>query len=261
MNRIDKKFSDLRKDKKKAFIAFITAGDPNLKTTEQLVLAFEKAGADIVELGVPFSDPLADGPTIQAASERALKNGVNLDKILECVRRIRRKSDIPIVLMTYYNPIFHYNERKFIARAKKSGVDGVIVPDLPPEEAKPLIEEARAHNLSTIFFLSPTTTTKRIKKVAKSSTGFIYFVSIAGVTGARQALPSVLAQQVRTAKRYTKTPICVGFGVSTAAQVKSIGRVADGVIVGSAIVKKIYENKGNKKLVENVTGFVKGLAK
>ncbi|MCK5178257.1 MAG: tryptophan synthase subunit alpha, partial [Candidatus Omnitrophica bacterium] len=190
MNRIEKTFKELKRKKKKAFIPFITAGDPNLKTTEELVLSFEGAGADIVELGVPFSDPLADGPTIQASSQRALKKGVNLTKILKTVAQIRRKSQIPIALMTYYNPVFYYGEDKFIRDAKASGVDGIIIPDLPPEEAKTLIKAARKRDISTVFFLAPTTTSRRMKQIVQASTGFIYYVSMTGVTGADKQFSS-----------------------------------------------------------------------
>lgn len=261
MNRIDQKFKQLRSRKKKAFITFITAGDPNLTTTEALVLAFAQTGVDIVELGVPFSDPMADGPTIQAASERALKNGTSLAKILKSVENIRQKSEIPIGLMTYYNPVFHYGEAKFVKDAKQAGVDGLIIPDLPPEEGHSLIKAARKAGLSTVFFLSPTTPKARIKPIAQASTGFIYYVSLTGVTGARTGLSQSIFSNVRTAKRLTNKPICVGFGVSTAAQARDIARVADGVIVGSAIVKEIEANAGKKNLVSNVTRFVSTLVK
>ena len=256
MNRIDLKFKELRRERKKAFIAFITAGYPNLKVTEDLVLAFEKSGVDIIELGVPFSDPLADGPTIQASSQKALSNHTTLEKILSLVFRIRRKSSIPIALMTYYNPIFHFGEKRFVAKAKKAGVDGMIVPDLPPEEAGGLIRAARKSNLSTIFFLSPTTTKERTRKILQVSRGFIYYVSLTGVTGARGVLPADIARHVRAAKRLTAKPICVGFGVSTSTQVKSIAKISDGVIVGSAIISAITKNIGRKNFVKNVSRFV-----
>lgn len=261
MNRIDQKFKKLHAHKKKAFIAFITAGDPDLKTTEQLVLAFEGAGVDIVELGVPFSDPLADGPTIQAASQRALKRHVNLEGILAAVKRIRQKSQIPVALMTYYNPVFHYGEERFAREARACGVDGLIVPDLPPEEGHGLIRAARQNGLATVFFLAPTTTPRRMKHIVNASTGFIYYVSLTGVTGARQELPASLTQQVRLAKRMTRKPICVGFGVSTPAQVRMVAKTADGVIVGSAIVNAIDKNKGKKQLVANVARFVRELSR
>ncbi|MBI5415495.1 MAG: tryptophan synthase subunit alpha [Candidatus Omnitrophica bacterium] len=259
-NKIDLKFKELEKKKKKAFIAFITAGDPNLSVTEKLVLAFEKAGVDIVELGVPFSDPLADGPTIQAASQRALKKHVNLESILAVVKRIRQRSQIPIALMTYYNPVFHYGEDRFTAKAKASGVDGLIIPDLPPEEGHNLIRAARQDGLATVFFLSPTTTSERMRRVAKSSTGFIYYVSLTGVTGARRQLPGTLRRQVELAKRFTRKPVCVGFGVSTPAQIRAVAAAADGVIVGSAIVNAIAKQKNSKNLVQHVSSFVQHLA-
>lgn len=258
-NRIDKKFSELKQQGKSAFIAFITAGDPDLKTTVELVLAFEKAGVDIIELGVPFSDPLADGPTIQAASERALKNGTTLPKIFEAVKEIRKTSNIPLALMTYYNSIFHFGEKHFIKTAKSVGVDGVIVPDLPPQEAKDLIALSAQVDISTIFFLSPTTTDERIKTIAKASTGFIYYVSLTGVTGASQGLPKDILLRIKKAKSMTTKPVCVGFGVSTRAEVAAISAVADGVIVGSAIVKEIQKHRGQRDLVAKVTQFVKSL--
>ncbi|HBR13930.1 MAG TPA: tryptophan synthase subunit alpha [Candidatus Omnitrophica bacterium] len=260
MNRIDKKFKELKERKKKAFIAFITAGDPNLKVTEQLVLAFEASGVDIVELGVPFSDPLADGPVIQASSQRALKQEVNLRKILDCVKRIRGKSQIPLALMTYYNPVFHYGEDQFVADAREAGVDGVIIPDLPPEESKNLIKGAKAQDLSTVFFISPTTTPERMKRVVNLSTGFIYYVSLTGVTGARNQLSPSITRQVEAARKLTDKPICVGFGVSSAEQVSSVSKSADGVIVGSAIINAIVRNTGKRDLVKNVSRFVARLA-
>ena len=261
MNRIDQKFIELRKAKKKAFIAFITAGDPDLHTTEELVLALEKAGADIVELGVPFSDPLADGPTIQAASYRSLQKGTTLRKILATVKRIRARSDVPIALMTYYNPVFHFGEKAFVQQAKAAGVDGVIIPDLPLEEAGDLRRFAMKSGLATIFFVAPTTTPERLKPVVKAATGFIYYVSVAGVTGARKAVPSEIAVKIRLVKALTRKPVCVGFGVSTPEQARAISRVADGVIVGSAIVKKIKEFEGSKDLVPRVRAFVAALVK
>ncbi len=259
-NRIIQKFTDLRAQKKKAFIAFLTAGDPDLKTTEELVLAFENAGVDIVELGVPFSDPLADGPTIQASSQRALKHRVTMMKILETVHSIRRKSEIPIALMTYYNPVFHFTEKRFVVEAKQKGVDGVIIPDLPPEEATGLIQFAKQNDLATIFFLSPTTTPNRMKEIVAASTGFIYYVSLTGVTGARGQLPKGIFQNVKVAKAQTDKPICVGFGVSSRAHVRNILAVADGVIVGSAIIDQIVKNTDRKNLEEKITKFVRRLS-
>lgn len=261
MNRIEEKFQALKAQKKTAFIPFVTAGDPSLEDTEALVLAFEQAGADIVEIGVPFSDPLADGPTIQASSERALARGVNLKKILAMVKRIRRYSSMPIALMTYYNPIFYYGEKAFVADAQQSGVDGLIIPDLPPEEAGTLIPLCRKAAIANVFFLSPTTTAKRQEKILKASSGFVYYVALTGVTGARRELDQAILSQIQKAQKVSAVPICVGFGVSTPAQVKAMAAVADGVIVGSAIVQKISQHAGQSNLVAQVSKFVINLAK
>ncbi len=260
MSRIDQKFKDLNKRKKKAFIAFITGGYPSLKVTEELAVAFEEAGADILEIGIPFSDPLADGPTIQMSSFEALKKGTTVSKILDCVGHIRKRSQIPIALMTYYNPVFHFGDERFIKRASEAGVDGVIIPDLPPEEAKDLIHACRVHDVSSIFFLSPTTTKDRMKKVIASSTGFIYYVSVAGVTGARKQVSQQQIKPLAIARKMTDKPICVGFGISTPDQVRSVAQKCDGAIVGSAIIREITRHQGKKDLVKRTAGFVKGLA-
>ena len=261
MNRIDKKFIELSNHGKKAFVAFITAGDPDLRGTEELVLSLTRCGVDIVELGVPFSDPMADGPTIQKASERALKNKVSLKGILRLVKRLRTNTQIPLVLMSYYNPIFKYGTKKFVKDAVKVGVDGVIVPDLPPEEAKDLLNISRKSDFATIFLLSPTSTEERIRLIAKESTGFIYYVSLTGVTGAREDLPEEeLFSMLREIKKYNTKPICGGFGISRPEQAKRLCSISDGVIVGSAIVKIIEENLDKEYLIGRVEKFVKGIA-
>ncbi|MDP3787020.1 MAG: tryptophan synthase subunit alpha [Candidatus Omnitrophota bacterium] len=259
MNRIDKKFTELKKRGKKALIVFITAGDFGLSTTKRLVLGLSKSDADIIELGVPFSDPIADGPTIQASSERALKRGTKLRDIIKLVRSLRVSTGIPIVLMTYYNPVLRYGLKKFVSDCERSGVDGVIVPDLPPEEAGELITTSKGKKFSTIFLLSPTSTKERIKLVSNKSKGFIYYVSLTGITGARAKLPDEIISRVRIIKKYTKKPICVGFGVSTPEQVRQISKVADGVIVGSAMVKLIEKHAGRKDLLDAVGRYVKKL--
>ena len=240
-SRIEKTFKRLKKEGKKAFIPYIMAGDPSLERTKDIVLLFEKCGADIVELGVPFSDPLADGPTIQRASERALKNGVTLRKVISLVKDVRQKTQIPIVLMTYYNPVFKYREDDFIRDAKDAGVDGVIVPDLPPDEAEDFIKISKKTSLNTIFLLAPTSTEDRIKKVIRASSGFIYYVSITGITGAALLLDGSMEVSISNIKKYTDKPIAVGFGVSTPLEATAVAKVSDGVIVGSAIVKRIHE--------------------
>ena len=259
MNRIDKKFRKLRREKKKALVAFITCGDPNLSTTYRLALEFARLGVDILELGVPFSDPLADGPTIQAASQRALKNRVNLGDVFKLVRRLREKIELPIVFLTYYNIIYRFGIKDFVRQARLCGVDGAIIADLPVEEAKDLIRTARKSKFATIFLAAPTSNAQRIKRIASNSSGFIYYVSLTGTTGARKKLPKELVTQVRRIKRITSKPVCVGFGVSNPAQAREIARVADGVIVGSAIIKIIEENLGRKDLVAKVAKFVQKL--
>ncbi len=256
MNRIDQKFKTLKIKKKKAFIAFITAGYPNLNITRKLVLEFAKIGVDIIELGVPFSDPLADGPIIQEASQVALKRGVNLNDIFNLVKKVRKDIDIPLCLMTYYNPIFCFGEERFVKKASVSGVDGVIIPDLPPEEGCSFIKLANKFNLDTIFFLSPTSTKARIKFISGVSRGFIYYVSLTGVTGPRQHLPADLINNLKMIKKNTDKPVCVGFGISNVQQVKEIYKIADGVIVGSAIINKIKDNIGRPDLAKRVSKFV-----
>ncbi|OGW75474.1 MAG: tryptophan synthase subunit alpha [Omnitrophica bacterium RBG_13_46_9] len=261
MNRIDALFTRLEKERKKAFIVYITAGDPALRTTERLVAELEKAGVDLVELGIPFSDPLADGPTIQKASQRALSKGANIRSILHMVRSVRKHVRLPIVFMTYYNLLLHYGLERFVMDAKGSGADGVIIPDLPPEEAKELIAISRKADFATIFLAAPTSTKARLKKIADKSTGFIYYVSLTGVTGARSRLPQDISKNVGDLKRITGKPICVGFGISTPSQVKRILRLADGIIVGSAIIKVIEKNIGKKDLYKKVSSFVSKLEK
>lgn len=254
MNLIDKKFKELKRKKKKAFIAFITAGDPNLSSTKNLIFRLQDAGVDLIEIGIPFSDPLADGPTIQASSVRALRNKVTLRSIIKAISSIKKKITVPLVFMTYYNPIFNYNLKKFVKDSKTAGVAGAIVPDMPYEEASDLIKIAKQNNFSTIFLAAPTSTKERLKKISKYSEGFIYFVSLTGVTGARRNLPDDLITNIKRLKKLTKKPICVGFGVSTPEQAKMVAKISDGVIVGSAIVKLI-----EKRNFKKVTNFVKKL--
>lgn len=261
MNRIDKKFKKLKSQKKKAFIAYITAGDPDLSMTKKIVLALEGSGADIIELGIPFSDPLADGPTIQAASHRALLKGVSLRKIFAAAKDLRRATEIPVVFMTYYNPVLRYGVQNFVKSCKQTDVDGVIIPDLPCEEAKDLIRCAKKEKIATIFLVAPTSTRPRIKNIVKNSAGFIYYVSLAGVTGARKSLPVEVASNVRRIKSFTKKPVAVGFGISNSQQARAVAKSADGVIVGSAIVKIIENNQKNSKtMLLKISKFTKNLS-
>lgn len=242
MNRIDKKFIELKKAKKKALIFFITAGDPSLKRTGELIHAIEREGADLIELGVPFSDPLADGPVIQAASMRSLKRGTTLKKILAIVKQARKRSQLPLLLMSYLNPVLHYGLSRFARDAKNSGVDGLIVPDLPPEEGREVAHAMGKQGLNLVYLLAPTSTAQRRKIVTGASRGFVYYVSLTGVTGMRSKLPQEIQKNIHLAKKETRLPVCAGFGVSTPEQAKAVVRSADGVIIGSAVVKALAAN-------------------
>jgi tryptophan synthase alpha chain len=262
MNRIDKRFRELKKKARKAFIAYITAGDPDIGSTEKLVPVLEASGVDLVELGIPFSDPLADGPVIQAASQRALLKGATLAKIFAMVKRLRPGTGVPIAFMTYYNPVLKYGLEAFVDDCRRCGVDGVIIPDLPVEEAAGLVRAARRKKVAAIFLVAPTSTAERVRAIARNSSGFIYYVSLTGVTGARKRLPPDIGRNVRFVKTVTKTPVCVGFGVSDAPQARRLAAVSDGVIVGSAIVKIMEKNRRNKsRMISEVGRFTRSLAK
>ena len=222
-------------------IAYLMAGDPTLEDTETYVQQLAEAGADVIELGVPFSDPIADGPVIQQAAERALRSGTSLKKILATVRSLRTKSQVPLVLMAYYNSIFRYGEAAFCRDAVAAGIDGLIVPDMPPDEAGTLRPLAEAVGLDVIFLLAPTSTAKRQAWVARLSRGFIYYVSLTGITGAKLTDKAEVGKKVREIRRYTKTPVAVGFGIATPDDAKQVAQIADGVIVGSALIKIIAE--------------------
>jgi len=260
MNRIDRKFSDLRAESRKAFIPFVTAGDPSLEATISLVLKLESAGADIVELGVPFSDPIADGPSIQRSSLRALKSGTSLRSIMRAMEEIRTHTQVPIALMTYYNIIFKYGVAQFVRDAVTSGVDGVIVADLPPEEASELISAARENDFATIFLVAPTSTPERVKLISEVSRGFIYCVSLTGVTGARNQISDMLIPTLKRIKECTDKPVAVGFGVSTPEQAREVASMADGVIVGSAVVNVIEAYSDKPELLSAVEEFASSLA-
>jgi tryptophan synthase alpha chain len=260
MSRIKNTFNRLKKKNETALITYIMAGDPDLATTTSLILEMEKAGSDIIELGAPFSDPLADGPTIQKAALRSLKNKTSIADVFGLVADVRKTSKIPLILMTYYNLIFKYGEERFVNDAVASGLDGVILPDLPPEEAGTLYSLAKNAGLDLIFLLAPTSTDARIKLVSKMSHGFIYYVSLTGVTGAKLATQNSIQDSLARIKAKTDKPVAVGFGISTpdqAAQVAHGG--ADGVIVGSALVKVIEDNIGAPELVAKVAASVRAL--
>jgi tryptophan synthase alpha chain len=259
MSCIEKKFAELQKRGEAALIPFVTAGDPNLATTLKILRALEKGGADCIELGIPFSDPTADGPTIQRSSERALKNGLSLPRILQLVRQFRRTSEVPIVLFGYFNPIFHYGLENFCRAAARAGADGILCVDLPPEESAELKRWTDAEGLDLIFLLSPTSGPDRVQLVAGKGRGFIYYVSVTGVTGARQALDDQLRSQVARVRRATSLPVGVGFGISTPKQAAWIAGFADAAVVGSALVERIEKAKGGVEKARCAGAFVSAL--
>lgn len=260
MSRVESTFKRLKNKGQAALVPFFVAGDPDLESTEALVLKAAEAGADIIELGIPFSDPLADGPTIQAASQRALQNGVALKDVLGLARRLQGKTP-PLFLMTYFNPVFKYGLPSFAAECQKAAIAGVIIPDLPPEEAGPWKKEAQKVGLDTVFLAASTSSLQQLKKISRQSSGFIYYVSVTGVTGSRENLSPELEMSVRQLKGLTRKPVAVGFGISTPQQAKDIRHFADGVIVGSAIVKIVEEESKNDSLMERVGTFISSLAR
>ncbi len=259
MNRIDRLFNSLRENDRTALMPFLVAGDPTLDHTLELIAALEQAGADMLELDVPFSDPIADGPTIQAAGQRALASHVTLQGILDMVKEVRRQVNLPIVLMSYYNPLYQYPLDEFARRAAEVGIDGVIVPDLPFEEAGPWRASALPAGLHPVFLVAPTSPTDRIEKADSASKGFLYYVSVTGVTGARQDLPRDLTLALDRTAKQVRNPLAVGFGVGSAAQVAALAPHADGIIVGSALVKVIEQSQGSSRLTERVQDFIKEL--
>lgn len=259
MSLIEARFQQLKSRNEKALICFVTAGDPDLTTSEKLILEIADAGAGVIEIGIPFSEPLADGPSIQAATQRALDGGINPKAVLDLVRKVRDKSDVPIVLMTYYNPVQKIGIDRFANEAAMAGADGVIMTDLPPEEAGDWKFAAERVGLDTIFLLAPTSTEERIRRVADMGSGFVYCVSRTGVTGARTELPTGVKTLVDTIRNATQLPIAVGFGVSGPEQVKEISQWADGAVVGSALVDLIDANRDQPDLLSKVHSFVSSL--
>ena len=245
-------------EKKPSLVAYVTCGDPNVATTREVILAAIEAGASVIELGVPFSDPLADGPVIQRASERALKHGTSLQHVLTLAAEIREHSQsVGLIVFSYLNPILRMGLAKFCKVARHAGIDGTLVIDLPVEESCEYLREARKNDLATIFLAAPTSTDERLKRIAEVSTGFVYAVSRTGVTGARKQLPEDASGLVKRLRRFTKLPIAVGFGISTPAQFASVGKFAEGAVVGSAIVQVIEQNPGREAL--SVAEFVRSL--
>lgn len=258
MDRLEKCFSALINRQAKALVTFITAGDPALSVTEEMIYLLESAGADIIELGVPFSDPMADGPTIQLSSERALAAGTTLEGILATIVKVRLRSQIPIILMGYLNPVHAYGYELFCRDAVDAGVDGLLLVDMPPEESEELLRYARNSGLNMIFLLTPTSAKARIRAVQRLSRGFIYYVTVTGVTGTRQIVSKTLSQELEKVMKKVNLPVMAGFGISTPEQAASVAALADGVVVGSAIVK-LFEQYSGQKLKKEIKKFVSSI--
>ena len=259
MTRIEAKFNELGREGRKGFIPYVTAGDPSLEATEEIILELERSGADIIEVGVPFSDPMADGPVIQRASERALANHVSVRDCLELVRRVRQQSEIPIVLFTYLNPLLSLGLRQLGEELRSAGVDGVLATDLVPEEADEFRGALHAAGIDLIFLVAPTSTDERIKLVSEASSGFVYAVSRTGVTGVTQNLSEAAANLVQRVRRFTDLPVAVGFGISTPEHVAAVWQHADAAVVGSRLVAEIESNTGDAALVEKVGALTRWL--
>jgi tryptophan synthase alpha chain len=256
VSRIEKKFAELKQQGQAALIPFVTAGDPDLGATLEILRAVEKGGADLIELGIPFSDPTADGPTIQRSAERALRNNLSLPKIFSLIEEFRRRSDLPLILFGYFNPFFHYGLESFCRQAAAAGADGVLCVDLPPEESRELKQWSGLRGLDVIFLLSPNSGPDRIRQAAKHGSGFIYYVSVTGVTGARRTFDGRLRGQVARVQRGTALPVGVGFGISTPRQAAWIAGFADAAVVGSALVQIIETATGKKQKAERAGKFV-----
>jgi tryptophan synthase alpha chain len=261
VNRIDRTFARLREEGRAALVVFVTAGDPDLETTAELVPELAAAGADVIELGVPHSDPIAEGPTIQASSLRSLRNGTRLEQILELCKRVRGACDVPLLLMGYLNNVVSYGEERLVRDCAASGVDGLIVADAPFDEVPALQAASEAQGVHRVHLVAPTTTPERTVRIAALSRGFVYCVSTTGVTGARTALPTDLAALVARIQRVTATPVCVGFGISTPEHAARVARIADGAIVGSALVDRVGAAGSPAEAIESARSFVSELAR
>ena len=259
LSRITETFTALKRDGKKGFIPFITAGDPDRQTTKDLIIELARAGATLIELGIPFSDPMADGPVIQRASERALRHGFGIDDVLQIVSDTRKETDVPIILFSYFNPLLQFGIERLAREAKGAGVDGVLVTDLVPEEAGEFASVLRATDLDMIFLVAPTSTDERLKMVAERASGFIYAVSRAGVTGTRDEMSAEAEKLVERVRRFSDLPVAVGFGISTTDHVRDVWRYADAAVVGSAIVKVVEESSSGSVAVSNVGQVVRQL--
>lgn len=259
MGRIERKFRDLKERKEKALVAYLTAGDPNLDKTKEIILGLDAAGVDILEIGVPFSDPTADGPIIQAASRRALENGSTLSNILDMTKSVRKFSDIPIVLFGYYNPILIYGNERFAKRATASGVDGILVVDLPPEESSELRKYTDRSEIDFISLIAPTSADDRIRKISQNARGFLYYISITGITGTAKPQVSDIKREMKRIRSITTLPVVVGFGISTRKQAGEIAPYADGIVIGSAFVRLIDENSDKNNMVNIISDYAKSI--
>ena len=259
MSRIAKTFADLKSNNRRGFIPFITAGDPDLATTRELIVELTQAGATLIELGVPFTDPMADGPVIQRASERALRHRFGLAEILQTVAEARQQTNVPIILFSYFNPLLQFGIENLAHEAKQSGVDGILVTDLVPEEASEFASVLRANDLDMIFLVAPTSTDERLQMVADRASGFIYAVSRAGVTGARDKMSAEAEKLVRRVRKFSDLPVAVGFGISKPEQVGDVWRYADAAVVGSAIVAEIEQARSAADAVSRVEQFARDL--
>ena len=260
MNRIEKRFADLKAAGRKGLVIYIGAGDPNLEATRQLALEFDRAGVDVLELGVPFSDPLADGIVNQLAAQRGLESGTTPPRVLETIAAIRRESQVPIVLYVYFNLLHRVGLQKFISDAAKAGVDGLLTLDLPPEEADEYEVQMRAHGLCAIWLVAPTTPENRVEQIVRRGTGFIYYVSREGVTGMQQTVSLSIGSMTDLIRKHTSLPIAVGFGISNPQQARQVAQSSEAIVVGSAVVNRIAEYGRSPELVPRVAGFVKELA-
>jgi tryptophan synthase alpha chain len=261
MSRIRDTLAELKNSGSGGFIPFVMAGDPDLATTELLLVELAAAGADIIELGVPFSDPVADGQVIQRASERALEKGVTLSDVLRCVSNVKQHIDVPIVLFSYLNPLLKFGCDRLAEAAKGAGIDGVLITDLVPEEAGPWITAFRGHGIDLIFLVAPTTSDERLTRIARQASGFIYAISRAGVTGARKEMPRDAEFLVKRVRAVSDLPIAVGFGISTAEQVQEVWRFADAAVIGSAIVSEIEKLTDSPELVNHIGEFARSFLK
>lgn len=259
MSSIDATLTALKREGQTALVPFLTAGDPDLETTEELIHVLVEAGADMIELGMPFSDPMADGPTIQAASERALLAGTTLTGVLELVARVRQKTNVPIILMGYYNPVFCYGPSAFAAAAATAGVDGLLLVDVPAEEADEIHADLRRNGIDLISLLAPTTPPERMRRLASTGEGYLYYVSMTGVTGTQRVDPEAIENEVKKIQASCSTPVAVGFGITTPADAIAVARFADAVVVGSALVKIIEAHGSGAKLLPEVRTFIRAL--